>query len=221
MKLVTYQKLEAIKDLFNKGYLECNSKNINLDKYGYVYDYIMEKMNYKINNKHNTKYPIWCWVKCYNGINPPKRKGNNDLVYAKITFKKNKNEVFITDYRRYSFLLNNMYIPKNKKDKEEFDKKLKEYNITRDDLKSYIRNNNYKKTNNKDLINISKEIRNSFDRCISTNSNILQGCVYRINVNEIEKIEIINNDGYIHGSLDYIRSNGKRFDWIEDYYKKL
>lgn len=28
-----------------------------------------------LNNNDNVKYPIWCWVKCYDGIWPPTVKG--------------------------------------------------------------------------------------------------------------------------------------------------
>ena len=66
-----------------------------------------------------------------------------------------------------------------------------------------------------------KKIESSFDRCITTDSDILQGCIWRINLNEIESIEILKDDGYVYGSLNYIRSNGKRMNWIKDYYKKL
>lgn len=42
MRLVTFQSIDALKDLINKGYLECN--NIDL-KYKKIYDYIVNKMN--------------------------------------------------------------------------------------------------------------------------------------------------------------------------------
>ena len=48
MRLVTFQSFEAIKDLFNKGYLECNKDKINMEKVGYAYSWIVEKMNQKI-----------------------------------------------------------------------------------------------------------------------------------------------------------------------------
>ena len=64
-------------------------------------------------------------------------------------------------------------------------------------------------------------IKESFDRCITKDSDILQGCVWRINKSEIEKIEILKDDGYTYGSLNYIRSNGERIDWQEDYYRLL
>ena len=44
----------------------------------------------------------------------------------------------------------------------------------------------------------AKEIRKSFDRCITENSDVLQGCVWRINLDEIENIEILK---YVFGKL--------------------
>lgn len=223
MKIVTFQSLDAVKDLFEKGYLECNSSKIDIKKAGSTYNWVIEKMNKFIKNEFNTSYPLWCWVKCYNNIAPAKRKGEKVEGFdVKITFNKDKKDVFITDFRRYSFLLNNMYIPDNIEDKLNFDKKLEKYNITKEELKAYVRHDKYNEHRKDDeFLNICSEIRKSFDRCITENSDILQGCIWRINLDEIESIEILNNDGYRYGSLNYIRSNGKRINWINDYYKKL
>ena len=223
MKLVTFQSIEALKSLINNGYLECEEKYVNIDKVGYAYDYILEKMNKVIKNKNNVKYPIWCWVKCHNSICPPKRKGKPvDGFDVKITFNKKEDEVFITDFRRYSFLLSNIYIPDNLKDNEEFYKEIKNKNITLEDLKAYVRKDKYKShRTDKEFIDVCNKIRKSFDRCITTDSDILQGCIWRINLEDIESIEILNNKEYIYGSLNYIRSNGKRINWIEDFYSKL
>lgn len=223
MKLVTFQSLDAVKDLFNKGYLECKKEKIELEKFGTTYKWMINKMNERVDNPYKVDYPIWCWVKCYNFICPPRRKGENVIgPDVKITFRKKEKDVFITDFRRYSFLLNNIYIPNTLKDKEMFDKKLKKYNITSDDLKAYVRKDKYKThRTDKEYIDVCKEIEKSFDRCITKDSNILQGCVWRIKLDEVEKIEIIPNDGYLYGSLNYIRSNGKRIDWQKDYYKTL
>ena len=223
MKLVTFQSTAAVRDLFAKGYLECDQTKVNLDKTGVAYDWIVEKMNRTIENKFNTDYPIWCWVKCYNRICPPKKKGKKVQGFdIKITFTKAEQDVFITDFRRYSFLLNNMYIPDDRNDKKRFDDKLKKHNITKDELKAYIRKDNYiSHRTDSPYLEICDEIRKSFDKCITKESDLLQGCVWRINLDEIETIEILKDDGYTYGSLNYIRSDGKRFDWIEDYYKKL
>ena len=219
MKLVTFQSMDALKDLINKGYLECNN---NIDfKNKKIYDYIVSKMNEKIVNKYNTKYPLWCWVKCYNGICPPKHKGNKvDGFDVKITFNKDIKDVFITDFRRYSFLLNNKFIPNSLNELSIFKSELKKYKITDKELLDYIRNKDDVRRDT-DFIKMCKKIESSFDRCITTDSDILQGCIWRINLNEIESIEILKDDGYVYGSLNYIRSNGKRMNWIKDYYKKL
>ena len=219
MKLVTFQSMDALKDLINKGYLECNN-NIDL-KNKKIYDYIVDKMNEKIENKYNTKYPLWCWVKCYNNICPSKHKGNKVEGFdVKITFNKNIEDVFITDFRRYSFLLNNQFIPNSLKELKEYKEELEKNNITNQQLLNYIRNKENVRFD-KEFISMCKKIKKSFDRCITVDSDILQGCIWRININEIESIEILKDDGYVYGSINYIRSNGKRMDWINDYIKKL
>ena len=223
MKLVTFQSFEAVNDLFKKGYLECDKSKINLEKAGRTYKWVINKMNERISNPNKVDYPIWCWVKCYIGICPPKKKGKKVEGFdVKITFNKDEKDVFITDFRRYSFLLNNLYIPNNKKELEMFEEKLKKYNITKEELKAYDRKDKYKEfRTDKNFLKICKEIEKTFDRCITKDSDILQGCLWRINLDEIEKIEILKDDGYCYGSLNYIRSNGKRIDWQKGYYKTL
>lgn len=132
LKLVTFQSSEALKDLINKGYLECNEKYIDLKKRASTYSWVIEKMNAQVKApagiKDNTaaRYPLWCRVKCYNNICPPKHKDEPVEGFdVKITFAKARDEVFITDFRRYSFLLNNIYIPDSLADKERSDRKLK------------------------------------------------------------------------------------------------
>lgn len=223
MKLVTFQSMDALKDLVNKGYLECNESKINIEKSGTTYSWVLEKMKDRIKNPNHIQYPIWCWVSCYNSICPPKHKGEPIKGFdVKITFHKPKEEVFITDFRRFSFLLNNNYIPSSLKDKKEFDKKLKKYNITPEELQAYVRKDKYNEhRTDKEYLEICEEIKNSFERCITEDSDILQGCVWRINLNEIECIEILNDKNYSYGSLNYIRKDGKRLNWQKEFYKRL
>lgn len=223
IKLVTFQSMAALKDLVNKGYLECDESKINLEKASPTYSWVLKKMNEHIENKEHTKYPLWCWVRCFNNIYPPKRKGVPVEGFdVKIIFYKPKEEVFITDFRRYSFLLKNNYIPASLQDKAYFDKKLKQYNITLEELQAYVRKDKYNKhRTDKEYIEICEEIRDSFDRCITEESDILQGCVWRINLDEIESIEILNDKSYCYGSLNYVRKNGRRINWQEDFYKRL
>ncbi len=37
MRLVTFQSFDALKDLVNKGYLECSEKHVDLNKSGPTY----------------------------------------------------------------------------------------------------------------------------------------------------------------------------------------
>ena len=46
MKLITFQSMEALKDLINKGYLECREDCINLKKAGPTYMWVLEKKIY-------------------------------------------------------------------------------------------------------------------------------------------------------------------------------
>ena len=48
----------------------------------------------------------------------------------------------------------------------------------------------------------------------------LKGMKIKIGVGKLTR-EIIKDDGYCYGSLNYIRSNGERINWQKDYYKLL
>ena len=45
MKLITFQSLDAVKDLFDKGYFECNTSKVDIKRVGPTYQWIIEKMN--------------------------------------------------------------------------------------------------------------------------------------------------------------------------------
>jgi hypothetical protein len=223
MKLVTFQTMYALKELLNKEYLECKEEYVDLKKSEHTYNWVLGKMNEKIQNNYKTKYPLWAWIKFKNGICPPKHKGNRVKGFdVKITFNKPENEVFVMDYRKFSFLLNNIYIPDSKNDKELFDKELKNKNITLEELKAFIISDKFKlQKEDEGFLEVCKKIEKSFEKCITKDSDVLQGCIWRLNLEDVEKIEILRDTNYIYGSFNYLRSNGKRFDWQEDFYKSL
>ena len=223
MKLVTFQSFGALKMLMEKGYLECEEKYIDLKRMGVTYAWVVEKMNARMTNETNASYPLWCWVRCYNGICPPKHRGEPVEGFdVKIVFHKQKKDVFITDYRRYSFLLNNVYIPDSLQDRDRFHSELEKQGITADELKAYVRRDQFDMhRTDENYLKICEQIRKSFDKCITQDSDILQGCVWRIDLDEIERIEFLGDKNYRYGSLNYVKSNGKRSDWIGAYYQKL
>lgn len=198
MKLVTFQSEAALRELVNAGRLECDARYIDLQRYESVYSWVTNKMAGQIENRAGAEYPVWCWVKFKNGICPPKHRGEPVPGWdVKITFHKRPEEVFVTDFRRYSFVLNNRYIPASLEDKAAFEEKSE-----RDGVQQAA-------------------TEQSFDRCITYDSDVLQGCVWRVLLSEVEKIEFLRDSDYRYGSFNYTRKNGRRFDWMDDFYKSL
>ena len=68
---------------------------------------------------------------------------------------------------------------------------------------------------------ICREIEKSFERCITSESDVLQGCVWRICLSDVKEIEFLRDPAFQYGTFNYLRKNGRRFDWIGDFYKKL
>ena len=115
-----------------------------------------------------------------------------------------------------------LYIPHNKQDEQWFEQLLDDKQITREELKAYVRPDkfpNYR--TDQTFLEVCKIIEQSFDRCITKDSDILQGCIWKIDQSQIEQIEILEDDGYIYGSLNYKHTDGKRRNWIQEYYDSL
>ena len=68
MKLVSFQSMDAFKQLIEKGYLEADERYIDMNKMGPTYDWVVEKMNETIPNEHGVRFPLWCWVRFKRGI---------------------------------------------------------------------------------------------------------------------------------------------------------
>lgn len=223
MRCVTFQSMGALQTLVSKGYLVCDETKIALDTYGHTYAWVVKKMNERMENPTHAPYPIWCWVRCYHHICPSRRKGTPvDGFDVKITFDKPKADVFITDFRRYSFVLNNCYIPTDRRDKEKFDRLLARYNITADELRAYVRKDICAAhRTDQAYLQVCEEIVASFDRCITEDSDVLQGCVWEIRLDEVDRIEILHDKSCRYGSLNGIRKNGTRINWQEDFYRLL
>lgn len=223
MKVVTFQSKAALDYLNEKGYLICDDKYIDMKKSSLVYKWVIDNMNKNISNNSSSTYPIWCWVKCDDDICPPKVKGKRVEGFdVKITFNVDEKDIFITDFRRFSFILNNLYIPNSKEDKDKFDKLLNEKNISLEELKAYMRKDKYDShRTDEEFIKVCELVASSFDRCITKDSDVLQGCVWKIDKEQIENIEILEDDGYVYGSLNYVREDGTRRNWQEEYYEML
>lgn len=213
MDLITFQPESALKELVNQGCLACNPQFVDTGRYDWVYNWVAEHMRKQVGSPQGIRYPVWCWVKFKSGICPPRHKGKPEPeAQIKITFSKPREEVFITDYRRYSFLLNHRYIPASLEDKRRFEDKLSRAGLEKDAAASQPYQN---------YPEIDREIVESFQRCVTTESDVLQGCVWRLFLSDVQKIEFLRDRDYQYGTFNYLRKNGSRFNWIEDFYKHL
>ena len=78
MKLITFQTKQAWQVLQKNGILTANVANIDLQKYGMPYDWIVRQMQKrKIRPKNGEQYPLWAWAKCGSSISPKKKKNIN------------------------------------------------------------------------------------------------------------------------------------------------
>ena len=91
IRLVTFQSLDAIKDLFKKGFLEADESKINKEKVGYAYDWISEKMSNVVENPENTISKMYVDY-LINNKNDLSQSFFNIYEYMKNIIKKAKKE---------------------------------------------------------------------------------------------------------------------------------
>lgn len=119
MILWTIQPISVLKELYDKGIFICNP---NLSHYirdeqnfKESYDWLIDKMETHIGKRpKNVIYPIWAWhTRNYKRSKPDLRESG----YAErgeecvlIEFKKPPNQVMLSDFDSWHFVLNNWYI---------------------------------------------------------------------------------------------------------------
>ena len=131
---------------------------------------------------------------------------------------------FKDDYIKKKFENDNFIPSKVNNVFEDFKKNSSKYIVSSTAIKEPEKNITNKKQNEKV---ISFFTYKNINKLLSVAAVFLcvvlvgMGTLLKNRPTEIENIEILKNDGYRYGSLNYIRSNGKRINWISDYYKKL
>lgn len=222
MELITFQTWGAFQELISKEYLVTNPQYINVLKSKKVYEWIIRKMDEKIKDKpKGASYPLWAWVQYGKRQCPPKHKtlgyfAPNEDILVKITFHKNEEELLLTNFNLFSFLLNNRYIPINKKEYLQFEKRLKENNITYDDLKAYMRPDKFlNHRQDKEYMQIIKEIQKSFDLILNPGKDRIQACFWKLNVSDIIQVEFIHRKDCVPRNYKVGRN------YINEYIHKL
>lgn len=218
MKLVTFQTKEALSVLQKTGILIADTSYLDMKKSTVPYNWIVHEMNKKkIHPESIEQYPIWAWAKCGAFNAPRKRKnyfGTQQKKLIKITFEKPDNEVLLSDYMAYSFILNGHIIPQTK---EEYRKFLQKMSDSLPALKGFVRQDESGKT----VAELFPKIKKTWPRMFRLKSNVWQACVWNIKKSEVIKIEVLNDPKYLFGSMNPKRKDGTRPDWKKEYLKFL
>ena len=209
MKLVTIQTKSAYDKLVSQGYLITDTSFVNTQKYGVPYRYIVENMK-GISNTYSADYPLWAWVQYGKFTSPPKNKllgffPKEDDIVVRITFEKRDEDVLVSDYVKYHFLLTNEYLPIDIADKNRFEKDMIDRSVSKEDLMAYVRRDKYDSFRLDDDFNtINSRIRDSHKRIFSPLGEYRQGTVWSIEKNEVKKVEFIyKKDCTKKSSVDY------------------
>lgn len=207
MKLVTFQKKE-VANLLEKNGRFCVSQEFvtsgNYDFFAPAYSWMIDKMNKRIKNRcQDSVFPIWCWRNELDDL--------YDIDYqeffpkgtevAKISLNVDSEDVLLSDYDGYHYVLNNSFLGETESAENIFnDKNIK------------IFEERFKSLNSKIVVHSvmhkirAKAIKKSWDRCLDLDKLLwfhhgdkskrhIQGTIWEIRKEQVEKIEILVSFG--------------------------
>ena len=142
MKLWTIQPLEFYKTICSENIITISEEYIPSD-YKQAYDWMIIQMENRIGHRPFEKsYPIWAWFQ-YDSQKKRRPDLRNSCLLEKgtngvrIEFEKPDNEVLLSDYDLWHFVLNYWHVSDDEKESEEFDRLLEIYNIEFVDKEKY------------------------------------------------------------------------------------
>jgi len=220
MKLVTFQTRQALTVLERQGVLAVSPDHINLQRYGIPYDYMVQQMKtHRIFPPANISYPLWAWAKYGVYMAPKKRKNLTGQTQdrVKITFEKSAQEVLLSDYMAYSFMLSGHIVPKTHQEYYDFLNEMVKRNIPLEELKNYVRH----QSTRQDVVKLFPKIQKTWKRIFDLKSNVHQACVWDIKLSEVLEVDLLEDANYRYGVVNALRANGTRPNWKKKYLKFL
>ncbi|MBR6411577.1 MAG: DUF3841 domain-containing protein [Alphaproteobacteria bacterium] len=217
MKLVTFQSGEAFEILKKAGVLRVDESKIDFPRYERPYNFIVKSMLSRcIKPAAGQGYPLWAWAKCGAHIGPKKIPNKTHKVQnkVKITFEKKDSDVLISDYMAYSFILSGQIVPKTRAEYEHFEQELIRLGISKDALKAWVRGQDNSKI---PAPKIEATWKNIFD----LKSNVYQCCFWELKLDEIIRVDKLEDRDYLYGSMNAVRADGTRPDWKQKYMRFL
>lgn len=122
--LWTRQDIKSLDDLEKNGVIRIQRKHLE-EKFEAISDYIIELYqwfvsvaNEKVPKPEGVEFPIWCSISEKNMMRPT----IDTVVYV---LEVDKSEIIYFDGMKWDYVLNHLYIPKDKKDEEEYLKHIK------------------------------------------------------------------------------------------------
>ena len=127
---------EAAYEVFEKtGTLRANESFMFCgDELLYAYDWLSEQMKIRIGAPPTgVRYPIWAW---YQWEGKRKRRDMRCSGYAprgtslvQIEFELSRDDILLSDFDDWHFVLNDQYLPISEEDKNDFENKLRENDV--------------------------------------------------------------------------------------------
>jgi len=127
-KVWTRQHKNVLDVIKNNGVYRVKERNIRkkldtcADIYLDVYKWLRHEAAKRMEIPDKAKYPIWLTVD--KDLKLPMTDG---FVFFELEVP--KNEIMIFDMLKWDYIVNYLYLPKNKKDRKRFKNKLEKYNI--------------------------------------------------------------------------------------------
>lgn len=123
VKLWTRQDIRSLDELKENGVIRISQTHLR-EKFGDISDYILQLYNWfneeadKIIPKpKGVQYPIWCSISEDNMLRPTP----DTVVYV---LEVEKSKIIYFDGTKWDYVLNHLYIPKDKEDEENYKKEL-------------------------------------------------------------------------------------------------
>lgn len=125
VKLWTRQDIRSLDQLKENGVIRITESHLR-EKFEDISDYILElygwfnkQVEKKIPKPEGVEFPVWCSISEDNMLRPTP----DSVVYV---LEVEKSKIIYFDGRKWDYVLNHLYIPKDKKDEENYNKELEE-----------------------------------------------------------------------------------------------
>lgn len=183
VRLWTNQHKNSLKIIEQKGRF-INRKEYILSKFEDISEFFIEKYDYftmeaskRLDKPVDVEYPIWCGIsKRATFANTPET-----VIYELLV---PKNKVIYFDGSKWDYVLNNIYLPVDEKDRKRFHKEIEKYGLP--DEFNFI-HGKYQGW----YPEIEKEIKNSWQRIFHVegmNDLIIQANIWEIQKDWVERV---------------------------------